>query len=78
VCETAGVTAPTLYHHFGDKDGLLRIDFAIQRPRLFRLMLGYEISFGSPVQRVTGVRPLDVRGSRARATISVGSKQLRF
>jgi AcrR family transcriptional regulator len=24
VCERAGVTAPTLYHHFGDKDGLLR------------------------------------------------------
>jgi AcrR family transcriptional regulator len=23
VCEAAGVTAPTLYHHFGDKDGLL-------------------------------------------------------
>jgi AcrR family transcriptional regulator len=22
-CEAAGVTAPTLYHHFGDKDGLL-------------------------------------------------------
>jgi hypothetical protein len=39
VCETAGVIAPTLYHHFGDKDGLLRIDFAIQRPRLFRLMV---------------------------------------
>ncbi|MEU1371393.1 TetR/AcrR family transcriptional regulator [Streptomyces sp. NPDC005803] len=24
VCEAAGVAAPTLYHHFGDKDGLLR------------------------------------------------------
>jgi len=24
VCECAGVTAPTLYHHYGDKDGLLR------------------------------------------------------
>jgi AcrR family transcriptional regulator len=24
VCERAGVTAPTLYHHYGDKDGLLR------------------------------------------------------
>jgi len=24
VCEGAGVTAPTLYHHYGDKDGLLR------------------------------------------------------
>jgi AcrR family transcriptional regulator len=24
VCEHAGVTAPTLYHHYGDKDGLLR------------------------------------------------------
>lgn len=24
VCECAGVTAPTLYHHFGDKDGLVR------------------------------------------------------
>src|SRR5271163_1010934 len=22
VCEAAGVTPPTLYHHFGDKDGL--------------------------------------------------------
>jgi AcrR family transcriptional regulator len=24
VCEAAGVRAPTLYHHFGDKDGLKR------------------------------------------------------
>jgi AcrR family transcriptional regulator len=24
VCQAAGVTAPTLYHHFGDKDGLSR------------------------------------------------------
>jgi AcrR family transcriptional regulator len=24
VCELAGVTAPTLYHHFGDKHGLMR------------------------------------------------------
>lgn len=24
VCERARVTAPTLYHHYGDKDGLLR------------------------------------------------------
>src|SRR5256714_15586469 len=22
-CDAAGVTAPTLYHHFGDKEGLL-------------------------------------------------------
>jgi len=29
VSEAAGVTAPTLYHHFGDKDGLLAavVDF---------------------------------------------------
>ena len=29
VCEAAGVTAPTLYHHFGDKEGLLAavVDF---------------------------------------------------
>jgi AcrR family transcriptional regulator len=24
VCRAAGITAPTLYHYFGDKDGLLR------------------------------------------------------
>ncbi len=24
VCEVAGITAPTLYHHFGDKNGLMR------------------------------------------------------
>jgi AcrR family transcriptional regulator len=24
VCKAAGITAPTLYHHFGDKDGLLK------------------------------------------------------
>ncbi|SDW86123.1 TetR/AcrR family transcriptional regulator [Lysobacter enzymogenes] len=24
VCQAAGVTAPTLYHHFGDKNGLVR------------------------------------------------------
>src|ERR1700745_3049574 len=23
ICDAAGVTAPTLYHHFGDKDALL-------------------------------------------------------
>ena len=73
VCEAAGVTAPTLYHHFGDKNGLLRavvaqgidsfmarkranrqtsdaladlrrgwngwIAFALQRPKLLRLMV---------------------------------------
>jgi AcrR family transcriptional regulator len=29
VCDAAGITAPTLYHHFGDKDGLLAavVDF---------------------------------------------------
>ena len=29
ICDAAGVTAPTLYHHFGDKDGLLSavVDF---------------------------------------------------
>src|SRR5690349_10770541 len=29
ICHAAGVTAPTLYHHFGDKDGLLAavVDF---------------------------------------------------
>jgi len=73
VCAAAGVTAPTLYHHFGDKDGLLKavvargvgafmvqkranrqtddaladlkrgwdgwISFALERPKLFRLMV---------------------------------------
>lgn len=73
VCEAAGITAPTLYHHFGDKGGLLRavvargisafmdqkrpnrqtadamadlrrgwdgwIAFALERPKLFRLMI---------------------------------------
>lgn len=73
VCRVAGVTAPTLYHHFGDKTGLLAavvrrmvtaflagkranavtddpvadlargwsgwIEFALARPRLFRLMV---------------------------------------
>jgi AcrR family transcriptional regulator len=31
VCEAAGVTAPTLYHHFGDKEGLLAavVDFGL-------------------------------------------------
>jgi AcrR family transcriptional regulator len=31
VCEAAGVTAPTLYHHFGDKEGLLAavIDYGL-------------------------------------------------
>jgi AcrR family transcriptional regulator len=73
VCQVAGVTAPTLYHHFGDKDGLLRavvaqgvttfmtkkranrqtadaladlkrgwdgwLAFALERPKLFHLMV---------------------------------------
>lgn len=30
VCDAAGVAAPTLYHHFGDKDGLLR-EVAVDR-----------------------------------------------
>jgi AcrR family transcriptional regulator len=72
VCAAASVTAPTLYHHFGDMNGLVNalvnrgieeflagkranretadpladlrrgwdswIDFALRRPRLFRLM----------------------------------------
>src|SRR6478672_577336 len=31
VCEAAGVTPPTLYHHFGDKEGLLAavIDYGL-------------------------------------------------
>jgi AcrR family transcriptional regulator len=28
VCEAAGVAAPTLYHHFGDRDGLIRAAIA--------------------------------------------------
>jgi AcrR family transcriptional regulator len=28
VCEAAGVAAPTLYHHFGDKDGLIEAAIA--------------------------------------------------
>jgi AcrR family transcriptional regulator len=28
VCDAAGVTAPTLYHHFGDKDGLVEAAIA--------------------------------------------------
>jgi len=73
VCQAAGITAPTLYHHFGDKDGLLGavvaqgvaafmaekranrqtadaladlkrgwngwLDFALERPALFRQMI---------------------------------------
>jgi AcrR family transcriptional regulator len=33
ICEAAGVTAPTLYHHFGDKEGLLAavVDFGWAR-----------------------------------------------
>ncbi len=84
VCEAAGVTAPTLYHHFGDKDGLLRavvargintfmaqkranrqtadaladlrrgwdgwIAFALERPKLFRLMIESTRSDPSPSQ----------------------------
>jgi AcrR family transcriptional regulator len=75
VCQAAGVTAPTLYHHFGDKRGLLRavvmrgvdtfmaekrtnrqtadaladlkrgwngwIAFALERPKLFRMMIDH-------------------------------------
>jgi AcrR family transcriptional regulator len=86
VCETAKVTAPTLYHHFGDKDGLLRavvaqgvdrfmaqkranrqtadaaadlrrswdswIAFALERPKLFRLMI--ESTRGDPAASQEG------------------------
>jgi len=33
VCERAGVQAPTLYHHFGSKDGLLRavVDYGLHQ-----------------------------------------------
>lgn len=35
VCERAGVTAPTLYHHYGDKDGLLRAVAASEMQAFF-------------------------------------------
>jgi AcrR family transcriptional regulator len=35
VCERAGVTAPTLYHHYGDKDGLLRAVSASEMQSFF-------------------------------------------
>lgn len=75
VCGEVGISAPTLYHHFGDKEGLLRavvaqgvaafmarkranrqtadaladlkrgwdgwLDFALERPELFRQMIDY-------------------------------------
>jgi AcrR family transcriptional regulator len=35
VCDRAGVTAPTLYHHYGDKDGLLRAIAASEMQAFF-------------------------------------------
>jgi AcrR family transcriptional regulator len=35
VCELAGITAPTLYHHFGDKHGLMRALAARELHRFF-------------------------------------------
>jgi AcrR family transcriptional regulator len=35
VCELAGITAPTLYHHFGDKHGLMRALAAHELHRFF-------------------------------------------
>jgi AcrR family transcriptional regulator len=35
VCELAGITAPTLYHHFGDKHGLMRSLAARELHRFF-------------------------------------------
>ena len=35
VCRLAKVTAPTLYHHYGDKDGLLRAVAAVEMQAFF-------------------------------------------
>jgi len=51
VCECAGVTAPTLYHHFGDKDGLLRAVARAELLALFSRKQGMK-STGDPLKDV--------------------------
>ncbi|MFJ4911237.1 TetR/AcrR family transcriptional regulator [Streptomyces sp. NPDC088726] len=49
VCDAAGVSAPTLYHHFGDKDGLLR---EVAADRFSRYLTGKQAleTTGDPVE----------------------------
>ncbi|MFF3178065.1 TetR/AcrR family transcriptional regulator [Streptomyces sp. NPDC057900] len=49
VCDAAGVAAPTLYHHFGDKDGLLR---EVAADRFSRYLTGKQAleTTGDPVE----------------------------
>jgi AcrR family transcriptional regulator len=49
VCACAGVTAPTLYHHYGDKDGLLR---AVAQTELLAMFARKQAmgSTGDPLQ----------------------------
>ena len=49
VCECAGVTAPTLYHHYGDKDGLLRAVAQAELLAMFARKQGMK-STGDPLK----------------------------
>jgi AcrR family transcriptional regulator len=49
VCECAGVTAPTLYHHYGDKDGLLRAVAQAELLAMFARKQGMK-STGKPLK----------------------------
>lgn len=51
VCECAGVTAPTLYHHYGDKDGLLRAVAQAELLAMFARKQGMK-STGDPLKDV--------------------------
>jgi AcrR family transcriptional regulator len=109
VCQVAGVTAPTLYHHFGDKDGLLRavvaqgvttfmtkkranrqtadaradlkrgwdgwMAFALQRPKLFHLMIENTRSDPSTNQEAFALMRAIVErlGNEGRLTTHVGT-----
>lgn len=49
VCECAGVTAPTLYHHYGDKEGLLRAVAQAELLAMFARKQGMK-STGDPLK----------------------------
>lgn len=49
VCECAGVTAPTLYHHYGDKEGLLRAVAQAELLAMFSRKQGMK-STGDPLK----------------------------
>lgn len=61
ICRESGITKPTLYHYFGNKEGLLR-ELLISRYRLFHQMLRKAAEYkGRPGEYNLDVLPVLIR-----------------